>query len=213
MVRKFSIHLRRTIIAALCGFMLLGTGPGRANIIDNGTYTTDTTTGLDWLDVTASIGLSFDQVSAQSGAGQQFEGWCYATVAELSTFLLDAGISTVPHNNIPATQLSLHQDIITLLGPTFTDADLVYTAGLTSLLEAGLIYACSSSACASQGSQSIANPTQFFLTSDASRDDTGSFLVRISAVPEPSTWAMLILGFAGVGYISYRQARSNARAV
>lgn len=27
------------------------------------------------------------------------------------------------------------------------------------------------------------------------------------AVPEPSTWAMMLLGFAGVGYASYRQAK------
>ncbi|PYJ69955.1 MAG: hypothetical protein DME75_10120 [Verrucomicrobia bacterium] len=26
-----------------------------------------------------------------------------------------------------------------------------------------------------------------------------------SAVPEPSTWAMLILGFVGVGFIAYRR--------
>jgi hypothetical protein len=29
-----------------------------------------------------------------------------------------------------------------------------------------------------------------------------------SAVPEPSTWAMLILGFAGVGFMAYRKKRS-----
>jgi hypothetical protein len=27
----------------------------------------------------------------------------------------------------------------------------------------------------------------------------------ISAVPEPSTWAMMILGFAGVGFMAYRR--------
>jgi PEP-CTERM motif len=26
-----------------------------------------------------------------------------------------------------------------------------------------------------------------------------------SAVPEPSTWAMMILGFAGLGYMAYRR--------
>ena len=31
----------------------------------------------------------------------------------------------------------------------------------------------------------------------------------VSAVPEPSTWAMLILGFAGVGFMAYRR-RSSA---
>jgi hypothetical protein len=203
--------MRRTIIAALCGFMLFGAVPARASIIDNGTYTTDTATGLDWLDVTASIGLSFNQVSAQFGASQQFEGWRYATVAELTTLLANAGIAA-PHNNSPATQLTLHQDVITLLGPTFTGTDLTYTAGLTSLIHGGLIYACSSSACSSAGSQSIFNPQQFFLSGTGSREDTGSFLVRITApVPEPSTWAMMILGFAGVGFLAYR--RRNQAAV
>jgi len=27
----------------------------------------------------------------------------------------------------------------------------------------------------------------------------------VTPVPEPSTWAMLILGFAGVGYLAYRR--------
>ena len=34
----------------------------------------------------------------------------------------------------------------------------------------------------------------------------------IAAVPEPSTWAMMILGFAGVGFMAYRR-RENAAAV
>jgi hypothetical protein len=29
----------------------------------------------------------------------------------------------------------------------------------------------------------------------------------ITAVPEPSTWAMMILGFAGVGFMAYRRSR------
>jgi PEP-CTERM motif len=35
---------------------------------------------------------------------------------------------------------------------------------------------------------------------------------NISAVPEPSTWAMMILGFAGVGYLAYRR-RNQATAL
>jgi PEP-CTERM motif len=31
----------------------------------------------------------------------------------------------------------------------------------------------------------------------------------IAAVPEPSTWAMLILGFAGIGFMAYRQKRNG----
>ena len=33
---------------------------------------------------------------------------------------------------------------------------------------------------------------------------------QVAAVPEPSTWAMMILGFAGIGFIGYR--RHNQRA-
>jgi hypothetical protein len=28
---------------------------------------------------------------------------------------------------------------------------------------------------------------------------------QISGVPEPSTWAMMILGFSGVGFMAYRR--------
>ena len=32
----------------------------------------------------------------------------------------------------------------------------------------------------------------------------------IGAVPEPSTWAMMILGFAGVGFMAYRRKSKPA---
>jgi hypothetical protein len=32
----------------------------------------------------------------------------------------------------------------------------------------------------------------------------------VSAVPEPSTWAMMILGFAGLGFIAYRRKSKPA---
>jgi hypothetical protein len=31
-----------------------------------------------------------------------------------------------------------------------------------------------------------------------------------SAVPEPSTWVMMIVGFGGLGFGKYRKARQNA---
>jgi hypothetical protein len=32
---------------------------------------------------------------------------------------------------------------------------------------------------------------------------------EITAVPEPSTWAMLLLGFAGLGFMAYRRKRND----
>jgi hypothetical protein len=35
----------------------------------------------------------------------------------------------------------------------------------------------------------------------------------VAAVPEPSTWAMMILGFAGIGFIAYRRRKDSALAL
>jgi hypothetical protein len=31
-----------------------------------------------------------------------------------------------------------------------------------------------------------------------------------NSVPEPSTWAMMLVGFAGLGFVSYRASRRGA---
>jgi PEP-CTERM motif-containing protein len=38
-------------------------------------------------------------------------------------------------------------------------------------------------------------------------NNTGSVNATVAAVPEPSTWAMLILGFAGIGFMTYRRRK------
>jgi hypothetical protein len=37
-----------------------------------------------------------------------------------------------------------------------------------------------------------------------------AFGAAVSTIPEPSTWAMMILGFAGIGFLSYRGSRRSA---
>jgi len=36
-------------------------------------------------------------------------------------------------------------------------------------------------------------------------DNSGTQTLTISAVPEPSTWAMMVLGFASIGFVAYRK--------
>ena len=52
-------------------------------------------------------------------------------------------------------------------------------------------------------------------TPDSGADDVGftvSFLQVSGAIPEPSTWAMILLGFAGLGLVGARKARRAAVA-
>jgi hypothetical protein len=46
------------------------------------------------------------------------------------------------------------------------------------------------------------------LTFEGSGTFTGTMTPVIS-VPEPSTWAMLFLGFAGLGFLAYRTPRKG----
>jgi len=65
--------------------------------------TIDASSKLEWLDVTKSTfdetgayaPLSFNFVSSQFGAGGQFEGFRYATIAELTTLFVNAGIPNI----------------------------------------------------------------------------------------------------------------------
>ncbi len=49
---------------------------------------------------------------------------------------------------------------------------------------------------------------------DVGRGANQNFTLDIvaGAVPEPSTWAMALLGFAGLGYAGYRKAGQAASA-
>ncbi len=57
--------------------------------------TRDTDTGLDWLDLTESIGLSFDQVEADVG-GFISDGWRHATGAEVCALFAAADAEPSP---------------------------------------------------------------------------------------------------------------------
>ena len=41
-------------------------------------------------------------------------------------------------------------------------------------------------------------------------DNSGTQTLTISAVPESSTWAMMVLGFAGVGFVAYRRKSNHS---
>lgn len=50
--------------------------------------TTDTVSGLDWLDLSATVSLPYDYVLSEQVAGGEFSGWRYATTDEVTTMLL-----------------------------------------------------------------------------------------------------------------------------
>ena len=58
----------------------------------DGLITLDTVTGLEWLDLTATIHRSYEDVSNQLHKGGEFEGFTYASEGEVRALFTNAGI-------------------------------------------------------------------------------------------------------------------------
>jgi hypothetical protein len=63
----------------------------------------------------------------------------------------------------------------------------------------------------------VANTDGFIAVADLlgskGTGDVGGMTGTLTPVPEPSTWAMMLLGFAGLGFAGYRKARSARTAL
>ncbi|MEO0425190.1 MAG: hypothetical protein AAF184_22835 [Pseudomonadota bacterium] len=101
------------------------------------TITLDTDTGLSWLDWSVTLGQSFDEVTAQLGPGGTYEGFRFATNAEVETLWGNGGIVDITTegpidfaNDFTAANFLPAQTLIALLGTTGLNGDL--TEGLTA---------------------------------------------------------------------------------
>lgn len=96
---KFSRHVLAPLAAMLSGAAL----PASAELVDRDWHTPgdakitlDTSTCLEWLDVTESAGYSVNSIIAAEQPGEIFAGWRHATEAEVETFFFySADIGTV----------------------------------------------------------------------------------------------------------------------
>jgi hypothetical protein len=99
-----------------------------AAIVDHGSYFQDTDTGLYWLKLTETRGQSYDETDAQTAVGQALEGWRFATLAEVESFIAGYGFPNQGRNcgdgwgnycdNVDAADAELLEDLIRLLGDT-----------------------------------------------------------------------------------------------
>jgi hypothetical protein len=54
-----------------------------------------------------------------------------------------------------------------------------------------------------------ADAQQYMITFSSPVESANDTIQTIVAIPEPSTWAMMLLSFAGLGFVSYRKAKSR----
>lgn len=92
-------HKLKTLISSI--ILLASATSGQGAIIDHGAYFSDTRSGLDWLDVTASVNRSYNDVFGQLSPGGEFAGWRYATITEFNNLLVSW--TGIPANAINRT--------------------------------------------------------------------------------------------------------------
>lgn len=96
----------------------------QAALIDYGSYTRDTTASRNWLDLTATLNLSYDDmIGAANGClptctTGAFTGWTFATVTDVGALFSNAGIPPNAALNTDPVGYANALNLITLLGVT-----------------------------------------------------------------------------------------------
>lgn len=211
---------RAALLAALLAVSPIGLQAAQAaTLVDHGTFTTDTSTGLDWLDLTdaRALGNSFNTVTGLFGS--TLAGWRYATLAEIARLYDDAGgvgpyAFSNPLNGLAAEEAAAAL-LLSLLGDTGASG-LPAGSGITADPDtSGGPNAPSAHFLAFYShlpptSNYLIAPLFISQEDSASSATVGSFLVR-TAVPEPAS--LLLFGAGSLTLLiasRFRPAGSRA---
>ena len=160
------------------------------------------TQNISWSDIASVCPLNGTSACNGTVDGVNLNGWVFASVDEVGQLFsyfgeFPGGITQV---HVPSTS-NAGEFLDTAIGPTYTDNIVRRVMGWTSTpTPGGSIWV------AEVWDLSPDNPNGDFWTTDdnfgpGQASSVGSWMWRssVSAVPEPATWAMFIVGFGAVG--------------
>lgn len=196
-----------TVLPALFCFLLVAPTPAYADYIDNGLTTIDTSTGLEWLDLTETSGIAYQDVARELKPGGAFEGYKHAKGEEILNLFFGFGLESGPVNKTHLRFLDLFgttntKDGNDSLGYAYTDSPAAGVYGLNSAYYRG------------EERYIVArnNPRH---NASMSFEGFGSFLVRSNTsyrpVPEiDASSSALALGFLLLCHLIVRERRHNS---
>ena len=206
------------LIGGLAGLVMIGmAGSANAVLIDNGMSTIDTSTNMEWLDLTKTLGQSYNSVAAGFGGFTTIEGYRFATQSEVSTLFTNAGFVFQDGNfhAIDATAVAL---MLSLIGCTAVNCNIIgdpFGQGLADLdifspTNVGAPFYQAIVGTPGNFNTSLIGSADAFpccVSKDFTGASIGSWLVReaVAQVPEPSTLAPFLIALGGLGFLMRRR--------
>lgn len=188
---------------ALATLVLAAPLAANAVPIDQGNTTLSTDTGLEWLDLTLTHGLSYNQALASSYVTN--DGYRHATTAEVTALFLEAGFATTNNvNNVvnnPAAAL-----LLDLMGCTQFCGTINATGRGFAIFSA--TFRVRPNYHTSGLGAGAAVISLFTSNGDLVDPSAGHFLVRTFQpvlIPSPSTLSLLGLGLVVTGLLRRRR--------
>ena len=225
--------VNKSIIGAACACLAVVSINVSANVIPteadwkvagDGLITYDANTGLEWLDLTVTAGMTHDDVFAQLGSGGAYEGWHFASTSQVSTLWDNFGGSgtytdwSIENNN-------LFKVIAPLMGDLYCELSIFAPCeigtGLSQYITSDIYPSVANSYVISRmqdftTNETLAAESDFFsLEYTYTNNDVGTYgitagsaLIRVSTVPIPS--ALWLFGSGLIGLIGFAGRRANA---
>jgi hypothetical protein len=220
------MHKIGTVAAAACLMSLaaaVAPDAAKAGIIFSTADYTGVDTGEYVVSDTRYFGVAFtlDKTTQIAGVGGQFGGYPSGTIFAAIVPLSSAtSLPSFTPSEIEANSLA---DVVFAAPSATTDLteklDITLSAGSYGLVFGSGAFGADGWGGLGGDNNSIGSPNFFTYLSydlDGNSWETASMdgaRITISGVPEASTWAMMLGGFAGLGLLGYRASRKGAAIV
>ena len=174
----------------------------------DGLITRDTVTGLEWLDLTETNGMTFDDVSTLLVGGGELSGWRYASTGETIALWLNFSIDLNAYHDVDVPGVDANIAFASgylgnIVHEFETDRELNGTLGITGDVPADERH--THLGAYTDIDTSFYNDERHSWSDDLSHLHTGSYLVRVDAVPVPA--AVWLFGSGLLGLVAVARRR------